>query len=174
MKLINSSSKIITHTLKDDGRFPNNSLPLIIYKDALTLPEKKAATIIITLFENNNWKNAWKNGIYDYDHYHSITHEVLGIYCGKAKVQFGGPGGVVEKVRKGDVIIIPAGVAHRNLGSGKDFKCVGAYPGGNDYDIRKGEEGDRPESDNNIKKVPMPVSHPISGIGKMKTIWNDN
>jgi uncharacterized protein YjlB len=40
---------------------------------------------------------------------------------------------------KGDVLLIPAGVAHKNVGASIDFKCVGAYPGGKEFDINLGK-----------------------------------
>ncbi|WP_250123845.1 cupin domain-containing protein [Chroococcidiopsis sp. CCMEE 29] len=62
-------------------------------------------------------------------HYHSTAHEVLGISRGKAAVRLGGDArGQTFEVRAGDVIIIPAGVAHKNLDSSSDFLVVGAYP----------------------------------------------
>jgi len=33
------------------------------------------------------------------------------------------------------VIIIPAGVAHKNLGSSAYFRCVGGYPPGQSWDM---------------------------------------
>ena len=154
--------KVIRHMLHDDGQFPNSNLFLLIYKEAIKLPGNDSS-VFKKIFKSNNWTNSWLNGIYDYHHYHSITHEVLGIYKGHANVQFGGPNGIAEDVSKGDVIIIPAGVAHRNVTPGSPFKCVGAYPDGMDYDIKKGEPGERPEADNNIKKVPLPEKDPVYG-----------
>jgi uncharacterized protein YjlB len=42
------------------------------------------------LFESNQWGDSWRDGLYDYVHYHSRIHEVLGIARGEGKVQFGG------------------------------------------------------------------------------------
>jgi uncharacterized protein YjlB len=158
---INKDPKIIKQVLNDDGQFPNSALPVLIYKAALKLPDEHAAKIIEDIFEKNNWTNSWRNGIYDYHHYHSITHEVLGVYSGHTIVQLGGPGGITQLIEKGDIIIIPAGVAHKNVGPETDFKCVGAYPGGSDYDIKKGEPHDRPGADINIKKVLLPENDPV-------------
>src|SRR5688572_17677187 len=131
--------KMVTHVLKDDGTFPNNAqLPVVIYTNAVDLPDEEPALSLEQIFEANQWGNAWRNGIYDYHHYHSTAHEVLGIYQGTVKVQLGGPGGITKSLKKGDVVIIPAGVAHKNLGASEDFKCVGAYPAGQDYDTKYG------------------------------------
>jgi uncharacterized protein YjlB len=164
-ELVNPKPTVVKHILKDDGIFPNSGLFLLIYKDVFSDEDADIAERIEDTFHGNNWKNSWRDGIYDYAHYHSITHEVLGIYAGKASVQFGGPKGITEELSTGDVVIIPAGVAHQCLKADEDFKCIGAYPDGSDYDIKKGEEGDRLEADKNIEKVELPESDPVYGIG---------
>ncbi len=161
---INPKPEIIKHIFKDDGQFPNSGLFLLIYKSAIILADEDGSSIFKKIFESNEWKNSWLNGIYDYHHYHSIAHEVLGIYEGKANVQFGGPHGLSENVSKGDVIIIPAGVAHKCNSASDDFKCIGAYPEGSDYDINKGEQSDRPKADENINNVKLPDTDPVYGL----------
>lgn len=175
---MNSISEVIhghvsTNILHDDGRFPNNEkLPLLVYKGALRLHPDDEPECIIRLFEQNDWKNGWKNGVFDYHHYHSNTHEVLGIFCGTADLQLGGPEGVCVELDRGDIIVIPAGVAHKNLRSSADFLCVGAYPGGSDYDINYGKEGERPHADERIKKVPVPALDPAFGAeGPLLEYW---
>lgn len=156
---------IIRHILPDDGRFPNNNLlPLLVYSKVLHLPEDEDLRIIIDIFESNNWSNAWTNGIYDFHHYHSTTHEVLGIARGSARVLFGGDQGVSLVLERGDVVIIPAGVAHKNLGNDPDFVCVGAYPDGLQYDMYYGREGERPRTDETIRKLRLPRYDPVYGI----------
>jgi uncharacterized protein YjlB len=88
---------------------------------------------------------------------------VLGIFAGEVNLQTGGPGGKVTKLKKGDVVIIPAGVSHKNNGSTDDFKCVGAYPEGQDYDMNYGKEGERPGTDAKISNVAYPVMDPVFG-----------
>src|SRR6185312_3841358 len=102
--------------LKDDGRFPNSKLPALLYKGILKIPFLFPATYVRNLFRKNNWSNAWDFGIFEYHHYHSTTHEVLGVYNGKTKLQLGGDDGIAVILEKGDVLVIPAGVAHKNLG----------------------------------------------------------
>lgn len=48
---INKNPEIIKKVLKDDGTFPNSQLPVLIYKNALTLPEEHAAIIIEDIFK---------------------------------------------------------------------------------------------------------------------------
>lgn len=166
-------SSVAIYYVSDDGVFPNNNaLPVLFYKAILTLPFFFPARSIRNLFKDNGWSNSWKDSIYDYHHYHSITHEVLGVYKGKTKVQLGGEYGIELTLEKGDVIIIPAGVAHKNLTPKSGFKCVGAYPGGMDYDIKTGKQGERPETDEKIKEVPIPGTDPVFGKeGELQRNW---
>lgn len=101
----------------DDGRFPNDQrLPLVLYQNAVKLPQRDPAAIFEEIFHANQWDSSWRKGIYPYHHYHSTAHEVLGISCGEAAVRLGGDDrGQTFEVRAGDVIVIPAGVAHKNL-----------------------------------------------------------
>jgi uncharacterized protein YjlB len=151
------------YTIKETEKFPNSRLPLLIYKSVLPVKGIFPGSTVRNLFEENGWSNSWRSGIYTYHHYHSVTHEVLGVIKGKAVLQFGGPGGKRISVNTGDVIIIPAGVGHKNLGKENDLKCIGAYPNGKDYDMNYGEEGERPRTDKNIKKVRLPKKDPVFG-----------
>ena len=163
----------VAHVLKDDGTFPNNALlPLLIYKRALLLKPGDDESAVKKVFESNGWSNAWVDGVYDYQHYHSLTHEVMGVYCGTADIQLGGPEGVCVEVMRGDVIIIPAGVAHKCLKSSEDFSVIGAYPAGRNYDMNYGKQGERPKADENIANVPVPDKDPVYGIqGALKEKW---
>ncbi|HEX8269324.1 MAG TPA: cupin domain-containing protein [Flavobacterium sp.] len=157
----------------DDGTIPNSKYPLLIYNGAF-MEEKVDADYIISHFERYNWSNSWKNGVFDYHHYHSISHEVLAVYKGYATLQFGGEEGQEVSVDEGDVVVIPAGVGHKRISASEDFAVVGAYPNGSEYDVLKGEDGDRPKADENINKVPIPDNDPI--YGKMEgllAIWKE-
>jgi|SRR6267154_522926 len=94
---------------EDDGAIPNNSrLPFIHYRSPVRLTHAQdPAAVFEDLFESNGWRDSWRNGIYDYLHYHSTTHEVLGIARGHARVGFGGDGGKIIQLRAGDVVILP-------------------------------------------------------------------
>src|SRR3954449_12681471 len=80
---------------RDDGAIPNNPLlPFIHYRGVVSLAKADdPAALLETLFEDNNWSGSWRNGIYDFVHYHPRTHEVLGVACGRARVRFGGKHG---------------------------------------------------------------------------------
>ena len=126
------------HTVrfKDDGLVPNHPRwPLVIYRGAVDLGEgHDPAAVIEDLFEANGWGDTWRDGIYDYVHYHSRIHEVLGIARGKGRVRFGGKKGRIFKLKAGDVAILPAGTGHQCLSADDDFLVVGAYPPAGTYD----------------------------------------
>ena len=168
----NDNPEILSFVFNDDEVFPNNELPLIVIKQAIIKDKKKLATELLELFEFNDWKNCWINGIYDYHHYHSNTHEVLGITEGKAKVLFGGPKGEEIKLQAGDVVVVPAGVAHKLITASKDFKCAGGYPEGADYDMNYGKEGERPAADERILGLEIPQTDPLFGYyGPLFDLW---
>jgi uncharacterized protein YjlB len=158
------SRSVESYRFPDDGRIPNNAdLPLLIYRGAIPLPGSQPAKAFEDLFATNDWTNSWRDGVYPFHHFHSITHEVLGIYRGTANVQFGGPNGEPLQLEAGDVVIVPAGVGHRDVGSSGDLGVVGAYPGGGDWDVCRGDPGDRPRVDQNIAQVPLPTFDPVYG-----------
>jgi uncharacterized protein YjlB len=165
--------QMTTHTLTDDGVFPNNALlPLVVYHAAVALPRHDPAAVFEAVFTAHQWSSAWRNGIYGFHHYHSTAHEVLGIFGGQARVQLGGARGVVLTIQRGDVVIIPAGVAHKNLGSSSDFGVVGAYPRGQRWDTCYGKLGERPRVDDNIARVPLPLADPLYGArGPLMPLW---
>ena len=157
---------------KDDGIFPNSPLPLLFYRDAITTDAKDPASIFEKRFAENDWTNSWRDGVYPFPHYHSTSHEVLGVYSGAATLRLGGEHGKNVDVHAGDVIVIPAGVAHQNIGAGDDFGVVGAYPGGREWDLLRGLPGERPKADRNIAALPMPENDPIYGVeGPLRGIW---
>ena len=155
--------EVTEERLVDDGAIPNSSLPLLLYPQAFPAGSDDLASTIEETFRRHGWQGTWRNGIYPYHHYHSTAHEVLGCYAGSGRVQFGGEHGVIRTLRAGDVVIIPAGVGHKNLGASGDFGVVGAYPAGQDYDMNYGRPGERPAADRNIERVPLPESDPVLG-----------
>jgi uncharacterized protein YjlB len=156
--------QVLAFQLKDDGAIPNNAeLPLLVYEGAFNLPAREPAAAVERVFAANHWTGAWRNGIYRFHHYHSRTHEVLGVFSGSATVQFGGPHGITEALRTGDAVIIPAGVAHKNLGATSNFGVVGAYPDGRQADMNYGKAEERLVADYNIAHVPLPRRDPVYG-----------
>lgn len=167
-------AEVETFRFEDDGHIPNNpALPLLLYRAAIR-PGEDAAMCFEALFAANGWGGGWRDGIYDYHHFHSNAHEVLGIAKGEARVRFGGDGGATVAVRAGDVIVIPAGVGHRNEGASDDLLVVGAYPGGRQPDLRTGAPGERPKVLENIRAVPLPEADPVCGDdGPLLRYWRN-
>lgn len=162
--------QIRTAIFEDDGVFPNSRLPLVLYVDAVPDPSPEAMEV---LFGGNGWPPAWRASVFTYHHYHSRSHECLGVAKGRASLQFGGPGGEAFEVKAGDVVVIPAGVAHQRLEASADFLVVGAYPPGQqNWDILRGNDGERPQADANIAAVPLPRTDPVDGsAGSLLDLW---
>jgi len=159
---------------QDDGHIPNSKFPLLLYRDVKDERGGKLADWLEQTFNNNNWTNSWRWGIYDFHHYHSNTHEVLGVFQGKAEILLGGEQGQVFDLRAGDVIVIPAGVGHKCISHSVDFTVVGAYPNGASADLNKGEPHERPQADKNISNVPLPDTDPLYGQkGGLVEIWKE-
>jgi uncharacterized protein YjlB len=158
---------------KDDGVIPNNERwPLVVYRGAVSLPaDLDPAAVIEDLFELNGWGDSWRNGIYDYVHYHSRIHEVLGIARGTGTVRFGGNNGKTVQLKAGDVAILPAGTGHQCLTASTDFLVVGAYPPSGTYDeCTKSEEHARALK--TIPKVGRPRKDPVYGSkGPLLSEW---
>src|SRR6476620_6854557 len=127
------------YRFEDDGKTPNNPrLPLILYRNVLRAPAgQDPAAVCEGMFGEHGWANGWRNGIYPFLHFHTRTHEVLGIARGTARVEFGGDKGQTLTVKAGDVIVLPAGTGHRRLSASDDLLVVGAYPAGGRYDEPK-------------------------------------
>lgn len=141
---------------------PNNSNhPVLLYRQALKgkgLPDPGGTQ---QLFKAHGWPAQWVDGIYDYHHYHSNAHEVLGVIQGYARVMLGGPGGQELEVQTGDVLVLPAGTGHCNLGSSDDFLVVGGYPHGQEPDLCRTAPTDKQRRA--IEQTPYPSFDPVLG-----------
>lgn len=156
--------KAHTFRFKDDGLVPNHPVwPLVFYRGAVRLPDKfDPAAVMEALFRANGWGDSWRNGIYNYIHYHSRIHEVLGIARGRAKVQFGGKKGRTLSLKAGDVAILPAGTGHECLSASSDLLVVGAYPPFGTYDECTTAE-QHEDALATIPKVGRPGKDPVYG-----------
>jgi len=159
-----------------DGEVPNNPrLPLVVYRGAFRLdPGVDPASIFEAAFAANGWGSSWRNGIYPFRHFHTRTHEVLGIARGTARVEFGGAAGEQLDLDPGDVAILPAGTAHKRLAQSADLLVVGAYPEASGIDQKRAGEIDIEAALAVIARVPNPPMDPVYGAdGPMWTLWRD-
>lgn len=147
--------------LPKTGEFPNSRYPALIYRAVFSSGD--LASAFEGLFESHGWSGSWRNGLYRRHHFHSTAHEVLGVYRGHVSVRLGGPSGTVVVLRTGDVAVVPAGVAHKNEAQSDDFAVVGAYPRGTAPDLRYGDASERVSSEQNIARVPLPSTDPVTG-----------
>jgi uncharacterized protein YjlB len=162
-----------TFRFKDDGIIPNHPRwPLVLYRSALR-PDGRfdPAAVLEKLFTANGWGDSWRDGIYDYVHYHSRIHEVLGIARGEGRVQFGGLKGRTVALKAGDIAILPAGTGHQCLSASGDFLVIGAYPPNGIYDECTKSE-DRKAALKTIPRVGRPRKDPVYGSdGPLRTVW---
>ena len=171
----NQKCQMVVHLLKGNKLFPNNNrFPLLIYKSVFY--DQNAETIAQSFestLRKNGWTPLWRDIIYPYAHYHSTSHEGLGIFKGSCVVQFGGEEGVTETVDAGDYVLIPAGVSHKSLQQTDDFQAVGSYPNdGSCVDMNYGKPNERPTADEHIAGVVVPDTDPLFGSdGPMFKYW---
>jgi uncharacterized protein YjlB len=155
--------------------FPNNpKLPVLVYRGAFQLPAHgDVARQIERTFSRHGWSGGWRDGVYNYHHYHSTAHEVLGCYSGKASLMLGGPDGVRVEIARGDVIVLPAGAAHKSIDTSADFKVVGAYAEARAADMRRGKPEELPLTEHAIAQVPLPNADPVHGpSGPLREHWS--
>jgi uncharacterized protein YjlB len=157
-----------TLLLPPDEMMPNSPLPVVIYRAVEARGE--AAAAFDALFEANGWRGTWRDGVYDFDHYHSNAHEVLGVARGSATLQLGGGAGQAVEVSAGDVVVLPAGTGHRRITASADFTMIGAYPPGQEhYDICRARS---PELELRISKLARPKTDPVRGKdGPLMRLW---
>jgi uncharacterized protein YjlB len=170
---VNMNPTVVALRLKEIGNFPNNPKhPVLVYKNVFKFSSNDPASEVEQVFSENNWGGSWRNGIYNFHHYHSTSHEVLGVYSGWAEVQLGGPDNEPLRIEKGDLVVLPAGIAHKRLNSGDNFAVVGAYPQGQDWDMLYGKPEEIQQAKHNISHVPLPHTDPVFGEnGKMFNFW---
>ena len=148
-------------------------MPLLIYRQALDVEAPDLIEQVQKLLEENQWDGSWMDSMYDFHHYHSTAHEVLAICGGQAEVR------LRRRLRDhqddlGGRRRSSSRRASPTSGStaGGAFVVVGAYPQGQGYDMCYGEEGERPKTDENIARVPLPKADPVYGPdGPLMHYW---
>jgi uncharacterized protein YjlB len=147
-------------------RIPNNPrVPVLIYRGvdgAAAGPEAARE-----LFREHGWGGSWVNGVFDFHHFHSTSHEALAVVAGQATLELGGPQGEAFEVVAGDVLVLPAGTGHRRATARNGFTVVGAYPRGQEnYDLLRGDDPAEVEAARErIAALEAPGQDPVGGEG---------
>ena len=153
-------------TAPPGDRIPNHpAFPVLVYRgvEAATA----GADACRALFADHGWGGAWTDGVFPFHHFHSTSHEVLGVVAGRATLELGGPQGRAFAVEAGDVLVLPAGTGHRRAEAAGGFTVVGAYPAGQeDYDLLRGDDPAEVEpARERIAALGAPPEDPVGGEG---------
>jgi uncharacterized protein YjlB len=172
MPVVSADIEPLAVVFEDDGLVPNNPMPFLVYRGAVTLDHAHPERTVEGLFGTNGWGDMWRNGVYDYLHYHATVHEALGVARGKARVRFGGDRGKELDISAGDVAILPAGTGHQCLSASPDFSVVGAYPPGAKMQITRPTPDNHAKALKTIPQVKLPETDPVMGVdGPLVRLW---
>ncbi|BFZ54148.1 hypothetical protein PYCC9005_001180 [Savitreella phatthalungensis] len=168
-----------TFTLAATKFAPSSQLPVIVYRGAFA--SKDPAEIEDTFYKHG-WLPQWRYGMYKKPHFHSNTHEALGVYQGSARILLGraeeeDEGGREISVEAGDVLVLPAGTMHCSAAEYDGFTMVGAYPrGAPQWDMCLSavdqDAGNTGATQRQIGEVPVPARDPVTGGKLMSGHWN--
>ncbi|UDQ98667.1 cupin [Lentisphaerae bacterium WC36] len=164
VEFIKKNSKIEKIIIPRNGYIPNNEIyPVIIYRKIFAGSSLRLAKFIEKTITGNKWPNMWRSCIYSFHHYHSKTFEFVGCYSGSAKLQLGGEGGLIAEVNIGDAVVIPPGVAHKQISSMDNFMLVGGYPYGDYPDMMYCKKNEYETALKNIAKAFVANHDPVLG-----------
>ncbi len=165
--------RLETWSAPPGDRIPNHpSFPVLIYRGVDAAAD--GADAARALFAEHGWGGSWVDGVFDFHHLHSTSHEALAVVAGAATLELGGPQGEAFDVAAGDVLVLPAGTGHRRATAREGFTVVGAYPAGQeDYDLLRGESAAEVEAARErIAALPAPPEDPVGGEGVAR--WSPN
>lgn len=156
-----------------DGRTPNSPHPVLVYRQ-LPLNDADLASAFERLFASHLWPAQWRGSVYDYHHYHSTAHEVLGVSSGWARLMLGGEQGQEVELRAGDALVLPAGTGHCGVQASADFQVVAGYPPDQRYDLLRPDEREHDAARERIARVGVPISDPLTGTqGALVSLWRE-
>ena len=147
-------------------RIPNHpSFPVLVYHEVGAAADGPGA--VRELFAQHGWRGSWVDGVFDFHHFHSTSHEVLAVVAGAATLELGGPQGRSFDVAAGDVLVLPAGTGHRRATARDGFTVVGEYPAGQEsYDLLRGDDAaEVAGARERIAALGAPPQDPVGGDG---------
>lgn len=161
-----------TLRLARNGWMPNNErLPVLLYRRVFPRETKDLASVFEALFRRNGWPPQWRNGVYDFHHFHSTAHELLGFADGSARIVLGGAGGTEVTVHAGDAAVLPAGTGHCRLEASPGFLVIGAYPPDQNWDLCRAALSE--PAVRKMLQLSFPKQDPIAGSGGPLTrLWS--
>jgi uncharacterized protein YjlB len=145
---------------------PNHpSFPVLVYRGVKLVVA--GADACRALFAEHGWPDSWAGGLFGFHHFHSTSHQVMGVVAGRARLELGGPQGRAFDVSAGDVIVLPAGTGHRRVSSAGGFSVVGAHPAGQEhFDLLRGDDpSEVAAARERIAALAVPPQDPVGGDG---------
>ncbi|WP_300597227.1 hypothetical protein [Niabella sp.] len=156
---------------REDRLIPNSPHPLLVYRNFFDKEYEACESWLKKKFVTNKWFPFSGLQFFDVAYYYINTHIVLGVCSGEAKWQLGGTLGLTMIIEKGDVLVIPAGVALRHLESSTDFKITGASSLDVTPRIRKETSGNSKDAEQ-IAGIALPDTDPVLGTDDgLLAIW---
>ena len=158
--------------LQPNAWVPNNqALAVILYRHVFAADDPdRLCEAFNRRFERNGWPMQWRDGVFDYHHFHSTAHEVMGVVAGTAALMLGGPAGQTVRVAAGDALLLPAGTGHCLLEGRGAFQVAGGYPRGQQWDIRRDALTEKERA--TMEALPFPHSDPVLGAhGPLLENW---
>jgi len=144
---------------------PNSPLPVVLIRSALTPNVSAKGRRFREAFRRRGWTGIWADTVYDYTHFHSNAHEVLGIAKGKVTVFWEAP----KADDSGSRLAICSGFLPAwdiaGFGEATGLKVIGAYPPGQSHFTmkRKGRA---------VPRVRLPDTDPFYGpAGPLTRCW---
>lgn len=147
-----------------DGSVPNSRFPITVYRDLGD--DRIEARNLKNCLGRNGWIPDWfsSDGMYPRHHFHSDAHEFIAVLDGEFTCRFGGEHGVDAHLRKGDALVIPAGVAHCGDRKSEKLAILGAFPAGfGIHDFRLGYPSEYAQMAMRAQQVPIPPNDPLFG-----------
>lgn len=173
---------------------PNSVFPVLVYRNVLTkamtdpaIPERQRQQEVNNFFKAHGWTvdNTWPS--VTHNHYHPNVHETYAVIAGSSTLILGLDVNITPdklsdeeldkldnylriKVNTGDVITLPAGVAHCSRHFDKDYRYAAAYPSGSlkymsisSAVTKRSEEYDNRDDIELTIKADFPTGDPVFG-----------